>query len=170
MNENINLAEILDGCPEGTVFYSPVFGDAEFAGILDDYLFCVTVTDSQGCRSKIQFKCDGTLDDFFDTTECMLFPSATQRDWSKFEKFWDKPKVKRFDPKTFQPFDKVLVRNYNNKEWSVSLFSNWTIINGSEGVIACGNFYNHCIPYNEDTKHLVGTANNCPEYYKWWEE
>ena len=42
--------------------------------------------------------------------ECTLFPSKDQRVWSKFEMFWDKPKVERFDPKTLQPFDKVLVR------------------------------------------------------------
>lgn len=24
--------------------------------------------------------------------------------------------------------------------------------------------------YNEETKHLVGTREDCPEYYKWWEE
>ena len=42
--------------------------------------------------------------------ECTLFPSKDQRDWSKFVRFWDKPKVDKFDPKTLQPFDKVLVR------------------------------------------------------------
>lgn len=25
-----------------------------------------------------------------------------------------------------------------------------------------------CIPYNEETKHLLGTTYDCPEYYKWW--
>ena len=25
-----------------------------------------------------------------------------------------------------------------------------------------------CIPYNDETKHLVGTTEDCPEYYKWW--
>ena len=29
---------------------------------------------------------------------------------------------------------------------------------------------NKCIPYNEETKHLLGTKEYCPEYYKWWEE
>ena len=27
MNENIDLTKILDGCPVGTVFYSPLFGE-----------------------------------------------------------------------------------------------------------------------------------------------
>ena len=30
--------------------------------------------------------------------------------------------------------------------------------------------YWKCIPYNDDTKHLVGTTDEAPEYYKYWEE
>lgn len=26
------------------------------------------------------------------------------------------------------------------------------------------------IPYDEKTMHLVGTKDDCPEYYKWWDE
>ena len=29
---------------------------------------------------------------------------------------------------------------------------------------------NWVIPYNDETKHLVNTTNDCAEYYKWWEE
>ena len=24
-----------------------------------------------------------------------------------------------------------------------------------------------CVPYNEETKYLVNTNEDCPEYYKW---
>ena len=41
--------------------------------------------------------------------ECVLFPSRDQRDWSMFTAPW--LKNERFDPKTLQPFDKVLVRD-----------------------------------------------------------
>ena len=27
----------------------------------------------------------------------------------------------------------------------------------------------YCIPYNDDTKHLVGTEEEAPEYYRYWE-
>lgn len=27
-----------------------------------------------------------------------------------------------------------------------------------------------CIPYNDDTKHLVGTKEEAPEYYRYWED
>lgn len=26
------------------------------------------------------------------------------------------------------------------------------------------------IPYNDDTKHLVGTSLEAPEYYRYWED
>ena len=30
--------------------------------------------------------------------------------------------------------------------------------------------YDFCIPYNDDTKQLVGTADEAPEYYRYWED
>ena len=30
------------------------------------------------------------------------------------------------------------------------------------------NTWSMCIPYNEDTKHLIGTTNDCEEFYKTW--
>ena len=29
---------------------------------------------------------------------------------------------------------------------------------------------NMVIPYNEETKHLVGTKDEAPEYYRYWED
>lgn len=42
--------------------------------------------------------------------------------------------------------------------------------NTSFPVYCSGEYFKVCIPYNEETKHLVGTKDDCPEYYKWWEE
>ena len=101
--------------------------------------------------------------------ECTLFPSKDQRDWSKFVRFWDKPKVEKFDPNTLQPFDKVLgFYEVEGGSWECALFSH---LNETKCSVVCtGIIYNKCIPYNEETKHLVGTSDDCPEYYKWWEE
>ena len=99
--------------------------------------------------------------------ECILFPSKDQRDWSKFERFWDKPKVERFDPKTLQPFDKVLVRDSLFTHWQIDFFG---YINSRKKFVCCSTDWNIGIPYNEETKHLLGTNDDCPEYYKWWEE
>ena len=30
--------------------------------------------------------------------------------------------------------------------------------------------YNMVIPYNENTEHLLGTSDDAPEFYKYWEE
>ena len=99
------------------------------------------------------------------------FEIKDQRDWAKFERFWDKPKVEkveRFDPKTLQPFDKVLVRADKNDCWMAAHFSH---VDDYSHKAACDTFYyTQCIPYNEETKHLVGTLDDCPEYYKWWED
>ena len=93
--------------------------------------------------------------------ECLLFPSKDQRDWSKFTAPWYKKE--KFDPKTLKPFDKVLVRISNL--WRVNFFSA-----NEDGAYRCIDYsFIYCIPYNDDTKHLVGTTKEAPEYYKYWE-
>lgn len=74
----------------------------------------------------------------------------------------------KFDPKTLNPFDKVLCKNGLDM-WRCDLFSSYV------GTYACpnvclGGSYTYCIPYNDDTKHLVGTTDETSEYYKYWED
>ena len=76
----------------------------------------------------------------------------------------------KFDPKTLKPFDKILVREHNNCIWKCNLFS---YIIGKEECYpyrCVGGIYKYCIPYNNDTKHLVGTTDEAPEYYRYWED
>ena len=77
----------------------------------------------------------------------------------------------KFDPKTLKPFDKVLVRNFNYQIWHADIFSHVeTDEDGSYyNVIKDGN-YLMVIPYNDDTKHLIGTSLEAPEYYRYWED
>lgn len=169
MNENIDLTKILEGCPEGTKFYSTTLGEVFFAGIClsSNYPIIVKAYNKHSAVTTSEsFTIDGRYSWFYDG-ECTLFPSKNQRDWSKFERFWDKPKVERFDPKTFQPFDKVLARD-EDCYWTADLFSH---IDDSLGRVCCSWYsWKQCIPYNDETKHLVGTSDDCPEYYKWWEK
>ena len=97
--------------------------------------------------------------------ECTLFPSQEQRDWSKFTAPWYKKE--KFDPKTLQPFDRVLARDADDREWLALLFSH---INTKRKVIVAGCAWTQVIPYNNDTKHLVGTTEEAPEYYRYWED
>ena len=166
MNENIDLTKILDGCPVGTVFYSTIFGKVSLMGIHNNADLPIVIITGQGL---IGLTSDGRYFSQYDG-ECTLFPSKDQRDWSKFVRFWDKPKVdvEKFDTKTLQPFDKVLVRGQNGQNWIATFFSH---IDNIFNMVVCGaQYWKYCIPYNDKTKHLRGTNNDCPDYYKWWEE
>lgn len=168
MNENIDLTKILEGCPEGTKLYSSIFGEVVFIRIDREnpsYPILIKVSFEPKWRNLTK---QGKF--YAAVGECIIFPSKEQRDWSKFERFWDKPKVERFDINTLQPFDKVLVRDDRKDIWGACLFSH-PGNNLSERWFVCDNTYWHyIIPYNEETKHLVGTKEDCPEFYKWWEE
>ena len=164
MNENLDLTKILEGCPIGTKLYSTIFGNVSLKEIVSDREYPIII--SQGIKT-IPITKEGKYILYYDG-ECTLFPDKDQRDWSKFERFWDKLKVERFDPKTFQPFDKVLGRDTNDNCWIALFFGH--IGKGSHRAV-CGYFsWTQCIPYNEETKHLVGTSDDCPEYYKWWKD
>lgn len=63
----------------------------------------------------------------------------------------------------FEVFDKVLVRDDDNDVWKASFYSHpWTSQRGTlfHFTIGCETSgYLQCIPYNDKTKHLVGTTN-----------
>ena len=163
MNENINLVEILKDCPKGTKFYSSAYGELIYSGMYTDSLDPKIYFIDENNRSIIVgYYRDGRL---YDTKgECTIFPSKDQRDWSKFEAPWYKKD--KFDPKTLQPYDKVIARLYQGL-WCCELFS--FIEEGTNLVRCCGAYYTHCVPYNDETKYLVGTAIEAPEYYRYWE-
>ena len=163
MNENLDLTKILEGCPKGIDFYHTVYGTVLFKSIDLDSEYPIRFIVGKNQVNSVT-KSGLAISDY--KGECVLLPSKDQRDWSKFERFWDKPKVERFDPKTLQPFDKVLIRNVDNGFWNAAFFS---YIAG-QWVNCVGSGTAECIPYNEETKHLLGTKEDCPEFYKWWEE
>lgn len=80
------------------------------------------------------------------------------------------PKKERFDPKTLKAFDKVLVRSEKVFNWNCSLFSNIDDFSSKYPFSCLSTCYRYCIPYNDDTKHLVGTTEEAPEFYKYWED
>ena len=163
MNENLDLTKILDGCPKGIAFYHTVYGTVLFDSIDLDSEYPIRFIVGKKAINNIT-KSGLAISDY--KGECVLFPSKYQRDWSKFERFWDKSKVEKFDPETLKPFDKVLVRD-EDCYWTADLFSH---IDDSIGRVCCSWYsWKQCIPYNDETKNLVGTTKDCPEYYKWWE-
>lgn len=68
----------------------------------------------------------------------------------------------KFDINTLKPFDKVLVRDCNNERWSTAIYSH----KQDDHFVASGHF-KQCIPY-EGNEHLLGTFNDCDDFYKIW--
>ena len=86
---------------------------------------------------------------------------------AKKGKVWDAGKKQIVDLKQkvdeLKPFDKVLVRDYLEDKWMPNFFSCYDgtseykygcIAGNSDNVV----FSKYCIPYNEETKHLLGTT------------
>ena len=166
MNKNINLTRILKDCPEGFELYSSLHGKVIFSGIDENSLkFPIDCTDYKG--SFISFTKEGCHYNTYSDAECVLFPSKNQRDWSKFTAPWYKKE--KFDPKTLQPFDKVLAKDSSTSLWKIELFSHMIKSRVFSCVCMHTNFM-YCIPYNDDTKHLLGTTDEAPEFYKYWED
>ena len=179
MNENIDLTKILKDCPVGWKFYSSVYGDVEFLEVLHDYPIRPFEREDRWCFPDVQNRkypirlMVDSVDYYvsregrhrYSVGECTLFPSRDQRDWSKFTAPWYKKE--RFDPNTLKPFDRILVRDNNDETWSCSFFSHIREVAVYKFATIISS-YKQCIPYNDDTKHLVGTTEEAPEYYRYW--
>lgn len=57
----------------------------------------------------------------------------------------------------FMPFDKVLVRDDDEKKWRASLFAYYDE-NAKYPYVCIPYVHTQCIPYNEHTAHLLGTT------------
>ena len=163
MNENIDLTKILKNCPKGTKFYSTVYGEVTFNKINKGCEYPIAFITS--CNSNCDVTADGRHYELY-YGECTLFPSQDQRDWNKFTAPW--LKKERFDPKTLKAFDKVLIKNACGL-WYCNIFSHYVEKDLAPYHCILGNT-NFCIPYNDETKHLVGTKDEAPEFYKYWED
>ena len=168
MNENIDLTKILKDCPIGWEFYSSIYSNVNFLRI-ENNTDCPIVfffIDKDGITMHRSVTKQG-LDVPWCDGECTFFPSRDQRDWSKFTAPWYKKE--KFDPKTLKVLDKVLVKDTPAKLWKIGIFSHY--IESDTFPYKCvGDDYKLCIPYNDDTKHLVGTTDEAPEYYRYLEE
>ena len=162
MNENLNLIKILKDCPKGTKLYSMIHGYVELVKVSQfvEYPIEVKLSDN----SFDSFSNDGRINVEY-SGECLLFQKKKKKDWSKF-----KVKQPKFDPKSLKPFDKVLVRNCNVESWRSQIFSH-ILEGGVQYPYSCiSASYIYCIPYNDDTKHLLGTKEEAPDFYRYWED
>ena len=86
---------------------------------------------------------------------------------AKKGKAWDSEKKAIVDlkPKVeLKPFDKVLCRNSKDDTWEADFFARLTrkeIDYTQSGKYLCvGDLWMYCIPYNEETAHLLGTTDD----------
>ena len=159
MNENNNLIKILKNCPKGWKFYTDEYDEVTFGGFSDlVYPICIN-TKNNGVRLLGE-----KGEEIIGNGKCILFPSKDQRDWSKFTAPWYKNE--RFDPKILKPFDKVIARVDSEHSWNIDFFSYFRAVKIPYCLsgIKCA-----VLPYNDDTKHLIGTKNEAPEFYRYWE-
>ena len=165
MNENIDLTKILKDCPVGTDFWSDNYGKVQFLRISRSLQHPIMVRRTNG--SPAYYTKEGWCNVNFPAS-CLLWPSKDCRDWSKFTAPWYKKE--KFDPKTLKPFDKVLVRCNESSKWGCHFFSyiDDTNLHYKYRCI-CGS-YAFCIPCNNDTQHLVGTTEEAPVFYRYWED
>ena len=114
--------------------------------------------------SRFKGKISEITDDKYIFTDGSYMPISSQDNWDLVP-----DKKSKFDPKKLQPFDKILARNGHSENWNCDIFSN-IYDNEPYKYNTISNYWKYCIPYNDDTKHLVGTADEAPEYYRYWED
>ena len=105
---------------------------------------------------------DKQIQPITETQQIILFDALAKKG-----KAWDAEKKEFIDlkPKVeFKPFDKVLCRNSKDDTWEADFFARLTrkeIDYTQSGKYLCvGDLWMYCIPYNEDTAHLLGTADD----------
>lgn len=87
---------------------------------------------------------------------------------------WDKKKKKlknipkHYGISNFYAGMPVLVRADNNCRWDYSVFSRITGNEHWQFAVCNGVSVAQCIPFNEETKHLLGTTDMCDEQYINW--
>ena len=166
MNENIDLTKILKDCPKEMEFWSDDYGKVKFLGIDIKRKYPIMVIRTDGYVAF--YTKEGWCSIDFPAS-CLLWPSKDCRDWSKFTAPEYKKEREKFDPKTLKPFNKVLVNDDSVTMWKVDFYSHKD--ESKAYPYRCiGNSYTYCIPYNDETKQLVGTTDEAPEYYRYWEE
>lgn len=97
----------------------------------------------------------------------LLFRKATEEERNQFIEKVEHILKGKYNPDTlqvepvkpecpFKPFDKVLVRNYDDTVWSANYFSHYKDNNGYH-YVCIDDSYIFCIPY-KGNEHLLGTT------------
>lgn len=115
----------------------------------DDYVVEITEIDSEEEVYIYESKVGGV--------GCILF--SEQDNWELVPN--------KFDINTLKPFDKVLVMYDITSVWTAVLYSHYDKEMPESPFCCMGAWFERCIPY-EGNEHLLGTDEDCDDYYKYW--
>ena len=142
--------------------------------VLEKYINNMSNKNNERLRkTTIAFLKDFAEQGYENAVECIdWLEKQREQEEHKF-KVGDKLIQNKFDPKTLQPFDRVLARIDGGDVycWFADFVSTPTI--EKYDILPCimsNKGVKMIIPYNDDTKHLVGTTEEAPEFYKYWEK
>ena len=142
--EHVPVIFILNSSKEGVFYYASL--------TLGDYMLCDYKGLGHVGSSKFRFATEEEKKKLFD----ILAIENKAWDAEKKQVVDLKPKVE------FKPFDKVLCRNSKDDTWEADFFARLTrkeIDYTQSGKYLCvGDLWMYCIPYNEETAHLLGTT------------
>lgn len=139
--------------------------------IKEDYAQCYGMLDDDG---SINFECDDYYVERFATEKekQKLFDAIKAHGyrWNAETKTLEKLIEPKFDITTLKPFEsRVLVRDNDTEKWKSNFWGFYDIDETMNYPYDCCGFsFAQCIPYNDDTKHLLGTTDDCDEFYKTW--
>ena len=136
--EKLNIAEILKDCPKGTKLYSPLVGECTLEHIHGE-LKKILISTSDG--TTLTFNNNGT---YFQigNSECLLFPSKDQRDWSKFQRPFKDGDVIYFITKNNNEYIFIFKNNTDNY---IETYADFTIVTSRCSLDT--SFYNDNIKY-----------------------
>lgn len=150
-----NLVNILKYCPKGTKLYSPIFGEVIFKKISSsNYIFC-RVTKGNGDITTAVFTYLGRFYCNFPNSECMLFPSKNQRDWTAFQ-----IPVKRGDIMMYKDQSAVFMIDTMEDGYVRTI----AYIDKEQGFIPDVRVYINYIPAPEDMKKKLFDAMDKADY------
>ena len=142
----MNIAKILKYCPKGTKLYSTISGEVILRSVCADAAYPIEVVTYKSAIQK--FTEGGLYFESYPDSECVLFPSKEQRDWSKFKlPIKDGDIMMTVDERAFIANGKKDSDNTPFAYCGIDLYHNLTISTGTSGWTA--SFY---IPASEKAK------------------
>ena len=119
-------------------------------------------------NTTVNLYCDNNTGEE-EVCDTLLFRKATEEERKQFVKKAERILNGKYNPETlqvetvkpecpFKSFDKVLIRDSKKQIWIANYFSLYYEEDKDYPYVCMGGSYRYCIPYNEHTAHLLGTA------------